>query len=182
MTVGETTPAAPTGAYKAVIPDESWLALAALTETNLPAEWPWVMQVIINRSRHRGLSIYEVVRQPWQFSAFNGYRQPLDQEMAVFEAVRQALGAGEAVLEAVARLAAGAMLALPPQCSILPAATYTYWSPRSMVPRDSLPPWDWRVLHCFNVPGISPERFVFAQDRPAGAAGTNNSAQYRGGA
>jgi hypothetical protein len=172
-------PDCPLVPYKPIIDDGGWLALATATESDRPAEWPYVQQVIISRSRKSGKSIYETVRAPWQFSAFNDTRHlPLDQERAVQADILKQLGAGYAPVLLLARTCALAMLALPPECGILPAGTTLYWSPRSMQPAGSLPKWDFGELHCFTVPGIPASRFVWAQVLPAGSPGTGNQAQF----
>ena len=43
---------------------------------------------------------------------------------------------------------------------------FNYWSPDSMVPKGSLPRWNWSRLRCFTVPGVDPLRFVFAEHAP----------------
>ena len=48
-----------------------------------------------------------------------------------------------------------------------------------MKPAGSLPRgWNWNILHCFEIPGIPAERFVWAETREAGAPGTGNAHLY----
>src|SRR5579863_6038856 len=97
-----------------VVASETWLAVGTLTETNRAAEWAPVMQVMISRARQAQRPIYEILRAPWQFSAFNDYRgMPMSAEKKVLTLVRADLGAGEKALEQQATAKAIEMLALP---------------------------------------------------------------------
>ena len=149
-----------------LFPDETWIALTTLTETNRPAEFPYVMQVILNRMRASQRSAYEIVRAFRQFSWFNDH-EGLD-ERALYACLRDAKKLGRDTapgrLEAVAKLTAHAMLQIPAEAGILPANAKLYWSPQSMKPRGALPSWDWSKVWAFTVPGVSPQRFVFASE------------------
>lgn len=144
------------------VSDEQWLALTTLTETDRPPEFPYIMQVILNRSRSKRYpaDVFQVVRQRYQFSFFNSFQAIADED----ELYRQVLAAKNPpeALDSVARVAAAAMAQLPPQCGILPPNVLNYWSPRSMRPAGAKPRWDWSMLQVFSVRGIEPNRFTFA--------------------
>lgn len=172
-------PSAP--AAPRVIADAQWLALTCLTESSLAHEWPIIAAVILNRveSPAYPYDLYRVVRQRYQFSAFNAF-QSITDESALYDAVKGSIGLHMANLPSDSLACATAMLALPRGCSILPPTTYNYWSPRSMSPAGSLPrAWDWPTLHCFAYPGIDPRRFVFATTcADTTATPTANQAQF----
>lgn len=152
-------PSLPPGRF---VSDALWLALTLFSESNIPSEWLPIASVILNRkaSPQYPTDLYQLVRQPYQFSAFNSY-QHLTDESELFTDLAADLKFSVSTCPQVAACAQ-LVLALPRACSILPTTTLNYWSPRSMVPAGSLPRWDFRNLHCYLYPGIPAWRFVFA--------------------
>lgn len=166
-------------------PAPSWLALATMTETDKGHEAPFVMQVILNRLRAPGFgdTLEEVILQPWQFSYFNPWTKfgvPDDTD-AVFQETYRTKARGAQRRWTLFLRCAEAMLELPEDCPILPPKTLNYWSPVSMLPKGSLPRgWNWNILKCFEVPGIDPRRFIWAETVKAGSRGTGKPSRYEG--
>lgn len=161
---------------------EDHLALLLVTESDRPEEWPAIAQVVLNRQRTPGYpdSLEGVIYQKKQFSFFNAWTGKGLSPDEIYTAARRQKGARETRLS-VARVCAEAMLLMPPACEILPRGTLNYWSPISMLPKGSLPRgWNWSILRCFEVPGISADRFVWAQTVKSGSEGTGRPERFEG--
>lgn len=163
-----------------ILSTATWLAAGAMTETNRPAEWLPVMQVMINRAVTRKKSVYQVLREPWQFSAFNALKSiPMADEAKVLAEVVRHLGHGAEAMIEKARDTALDMIDRQPDRAVLPLTVTNYWSPRSMVPAGALPRgWNWKILRCFTYPGVPGWRFVFAETVPSGSPGSGNQAKF----
>jgi len=146
--------------------DADWLALCLVTESDRPAEWPAIAQVIENRlkSGRWGPNYREVVLARKQFSAFNvvsGRLTSLTYSEAWGIVAREQgqlllVHAGQFVGRA---MASGWMSAITP-------ATLHYYSPVSMRPAGSRPAWAKAAKRLYTPPGLEPERFVFAEAVP----------------
>lgn len=137
-----------------------WLALCLVTETNQPHEMPAVAAVILNRLRGKGWpkEMVRVVRQAKQFSAFNATLALGDDE--AFAVVRKAQSDA---LYAAALACADDMMARPEHQWPLTSRAFWYFSPISMQPAGSIPPWAGSYV-AFCPGGIDPYRFVFLFD------------------
>lgn len=175
--------------------DADWAGLCALTETNHPEEQLYVLWVIRNRVESgRFPNNFEgVVLQPMQFSAFNrwtknGVQHPPE---AIFDLVAAREDNNLSDLLAAVHLAEEVLatdddttenpftaLDRPPSVEWLRTgvgdpgervdvkAICHYWSPVSMKPPGSRPPWAPSAKRLFTPPGIDPERFIFAEGVP----------------
>ena len=153
-----------------------WLALCLCTETNQPHEMPAVAAVILNRLRSKGWpkEMVRVVRQAKQFSAFNATLSLGDDE--AFAVVRK--GQSDA-LYAAALACADDLMARPEHQWPITARAFWYFSPVSMVPAGSIPPWAEKLVG-FCPCGIDPYRFVFLFDGGLNHPLRNNAGQVFG--
>lgn len=176
-----------------MLTDADWAGLCAITETNRPEEQEYVLWVIRNRveSGRFGKGYEGVVLAPKQFSAFNGFtahgtgrpyifnsvaslRLPEDLLAAVHlaEKVLDELPEGNLFYDLPARRLGGTRDDrmtdnLNAEAALKRAQTVChYWSPVSMKPAGSRPPWASSAKRLFTPPGIDPERFVFAEGVP----------------
>lgn len=150
--------------------DLDWLALCLVTESNRPEEWPAIAQVIENRRRigRWGNTYRDVVLAPMQFSAFNAYTKPGNKfhlDETIFNGLCVRLGQHLVLMHAAAFCAAGPIVK-GEWCHDISSATFHYWSPVSMKPPGSSPPWAAQAKRLYTPPGIDPERFVFAEGVP----------------
>lgn len=139
-----------------------WAALCARSESNQSHEWPAILTVIRNRVEDKGYPeiVEDVVRQPFQFSYFNPWARKDLESQDVFEEARKGYPGRdyETVRAAAQHVFDSPRWALPFGRKVL-----NFWSPVSMDPAYSLPDWNWDILRCFEVSGIDPTRFVFAE-------------------
>lgn len=140
-----------------------WAALCARSESNLPHEWVYILNVLRNRVAAKGYPdiIEEVVRQPQQFSLFNRWMKTSLDSQGVFDAA-MATYAGANHEEVC--LAAEDTFNVPRHKLPLAARVVNFWSPISMTPAFKPPSWNWSILRCFAVSGVDPVRFVFAEN------------------
>lgn len=171
-----------------IVTPQQFLALALITESNQPHEWPAIGAVVLNRVERDSYpdDVISVLRQPMQFSAFNATRNEVLED--AYREVRRlhqlgAPGTPTSAFEAEALAVAEELLddaGRPLRRSRRPfgPAVLNYWSPRSMVPRGSLPSWQWAGLRCFTLDGIDPWRFVFAETVDRTHPLANNARTY----
>lgn len=154
--------------------DLDWLALCLVTESNRPDEWPYIAQVIENRraTGRWGNTYRDVILAPKQFSAFNDFTKHDVAPALVFKVVA---GTEERIvlMHAAAFCGAGpqeqtikSILSSPQWSESISSATLHYYSPVSMKPPGSTPPWAVRAERLYTPPGIDPRRFVFAEAVP----------------
>lgn len=143
-----------------------WAGLAARSESDRPHEWPAIITVLRNRVEAAGFSstMRGVITAPWQFSYFNQWRGEADLERVYSLALEGYAGDrfGENSRENAVECASW-VLDLPRWRLPFGPRVYNFWSPISMVPRFSRPRWDFSGLREFTVPGIDPDRFIFAE-------------------
>lgn len=147
--------------------DHDWLALCLVTESNRPEEWPAIAQVIENRraSGRWGATLKDVVLARKQFSAFNVFTAfPRDVHLGTL-AMFLAMARREDVL---LLMHAAGMVARGPRddagwSNAITRATLHYYSPVSMVPAGSSPPWAKSARQLYTPAGTDPQRFVFAE-------------------
>lgn len=157
--------------------DLDWLALCLVTESNRPEEWPYIAQVIENRrsSGRWGKTFRDVVLARKQFSGFNGVSGRLkgsassvqlpDLEAWNIVAIR---------MSTLLLMRAAASIGVGPRPSEqdrvfsfkISPETLHYFSPVSMVPAGSKPPWAKDAKRLYTPPGVDEERFVFAESVP----------------
>jgi hypothetical protein len=146
--------------------------------TNSPEEQEYVLWVIRNRveSGRFGKGYQGVVLRPSQFSAFNAWTDPAakhpDPEKVFALISKQE---GHVALLSTVYLAEKVLRmprhperqeeSLAPDNGLPPAVMH-YYSPVSMKPPGSRPPWASSAKRLFAPPGIDPERFVFAEGVP----------------
>lgn len=147
-----------------------WLALCLCTESNRPEEWPAIAQVIENRRRtgRWGSTYKSVVLARKQFSAFNKFTEAGNRyhEETTFSAVVVGIGNVVLLMRAaglVAESELGAGLSPQDWSSAVSGETLHYFSPVSMKPAGSRPPWAAQAKRLYTPAGIDPERFVFAE-------------------
>lgn len=159
-----------------VDPERCWLTLCILTETNRAVEMPLVGWVVRNRVDRRGRfsnSYFGVVTQNKQFSYFNAF-QPIENSPEDFYRVgnRYLIGRPNQdpqfnwdvnEVKWAYRIAGEVMAASPWQAPFDHTVDH-YWSPCSMLPKGSAPPWAKSMYRTFTMPGVDPDRFVFAQE------------------
>lgn len=137
--------------------DHEWFGLCAVTESNRPHEWPFLIHVMKNRLNDRRWpnTGAAVVLQPWQFSYFNQFKNM--QPWEVFQSAQQDW-------RRVDRVDLEHAVACAEWCiynDVDPTGGCDhYWSPRSMLPALSAPTWaadgGWVTM-----PGVDPKRFTF---------------------
>ena len=151
-----------------MISEIDWYALTILSESNQPHEWEAIAWVIRNRREASGFggdTYREVTRAPFQFSAWNPYRGSADDE-ASYAAVR-AHYATDHLLSQARTVAEGISQDHRYYAPFGPKV-FHYWSPRSMQPAGATPRWNFSALRCFEVSGVDPWRFIFAESVPTG--------------
>lgn len=141
--------------------DQDWLALCLCTETDRPAEWPYIAQVINNRvdSGRWGNTLREVILSPMQFSAFNSVSRQLSTMSYTDAWLKVAGGLGISRLQ----LMHAARSDWEPLWTPITPATTHYYSPVSMVPPGRKPAWAASASRLYTPDGVDPQRFVFAE-------------------
>jgi hypothetical protein len=146
---------------------EEWLGLAARSESDQPHEWLPVMWVVRNRVEARGYPnrYNKVITQAYQFSYFNQFRgkDPSTTFPLALEGYAGECEGWDANDYNKAVEAASVVIQAPRSDAPFGPHVLNFWSPRSMVPAYSLPKWRWKELWAFQLPGIDPTRFLFAQ-------------------
>lgn len=153
-----------------MITEAQWLGITIRSESDQPHEWWAVGWVIRNRVEHPTYypnSYFEVVTQPRAFSYFNKLQSLRAHPDELYTAARRGY-AGDArgwsandLVEAEA-CASDILTAHRWHAPFAPNTTL-FWSPRSMTPPGSDPPWASEPgIHAFEIPGILPDRFKFA--------------------
>lgn len=156
--------------------------LCLVTESNLPSEWPALLQVMLNRvaSPRYPDSIEAVILQPKQFSRFNlltgkakgsvdgysfVYRKVVTEDIRdsridplLMAHAQDFVGShlrsvGEAQL-----LGIGGLI-----CPAISPETLHYYSPVSMVPNGSAPAWATTAKRIYAPEGVDPDRFTFCE-------------------
>jgi hypothetical protein len=151
-----------------------WLALCLCTESNRPEEWPAIAQVVENRRRtgRWGDTYKSVVLARMQFSAFNKYTAPGARyhEETIFNAVVVGVGYVVLLMRAAGYVAenepGGGLSTMQDWADEVSRETLHYYSPVSMKPPGSKPPWAAQAKRLYTPPGLDPERFVFAEGVP----------------
>jgi hypothetical protein len=152
--------------------------LCLVTESNLPHEWPAVLQVILNRvaSPRYPDTIEEVILQRKQFSRFNPWTTVKKWSPDKVAHVYRELVRADVFHQKIDPL----LLVYAQDCRVEEAGRYQertpwrvvsdvspdtlhYYSPVSMVPKGSAPAWAPTAKRLYTPPGIDPERFVFAE-------------------
>lgn len=150
--------------------DLDWLALCLVTESNRPEEWPAIAQVIENRRRapRWGDTYKTVVLARMQFSAFNLFtKAPPDQYLGTAMMFRVVAGKEDALLLMHAAAFCADVEARQDLWDVaISAKTLHYYSPVSMKPPGSKPPWAASAKRLYTPAGVDPERFVFAEGVP----------------
>ena len=153
--------------------DQEFCALVAVTESNRPHEYPYIISVFRNRVEHpRFPDTYrEVLMQPRQFSALNkwcsdrsslkGQLQPDDVWRALFASRDQI---EQTKLYPLALACAAQVLAAPRWQAPFDPSVCWYYSPVSMIPKGAVPTWAKDAAWSFTPPGVDPYRFVFCAD------------------
>lgn len=147
--------------------DLDWLALCLVTESNRPAEWPYIAQVIENRRKtgRWGATYRSVVTARMQFSAFNAFTGPsYTTSTATFDTM--ARGESQVLLMHAAVFVAKNSNPQDSFSLVISAATLHYYSPVSMKPPDSKPAWAPSAKRLYTPKGVDPDRFVFAESVP----------------
>jgi hypothetical protein len=156
--------------------------LCLVTETNRPEEFPAILQVILNRvaSPRYPDTVEEVILQRKQFSRFNALtvktrrlRADTIYRMVVREDIRDSridpLLLAHAQDFARDCFARGDLTPGPTRatmwiaCTAISPQTLHYYSPISMVPKGSAPPWAKTAKRLYGAPGIDMERFTWAE-------------------
>jgi hypothetical protein len=144
--------------------DLDWLALCLCTESNRPEEWPAIAQVIENRlsSGRWGNTYKSVILAPQQFSAFNDFTKKRGLSNTF------ALASRREVPLLLMWAAAFVGNAAPGDywTSAITRETLHYYSPVSMKPPGSKPPWAAQAKRLYTPSGIAADRFVFAEGVP----------------
>lgn len=140
-----------------------WVGLCCITESNQPHEWPYIAWVIRNRldSGKYKHSYEQVVLQSYQFSAFNKWIGQPD-PLVVFRMVARGYHWIEYLFHACD--AAKMVIEAPRSSEPFPITVRHYYSPRSMRPLGSKPAWEKEASRLFTPEGVSPERFIFADN------------------
>ncbi len=151
-----------------------WLGLLLVTESNQPHEWPAIAWVVRNRvamPRRFRSTVEGVVLQPKQFSRFNDWAPTLADggPDAVWDAAMAWCRAQHLdLLRSHAEQVAAEVLSAPPTSAPFGPLVLHYYSPRSMVPAFSVPPWWWtEIAREVPVPGVDPNRFRFGESHAA---------------
>ncbi len=141
--------------------DTRWAALCARSESDRPHEWPGILTVIRNRVESGKFpgTVESVVRQPWQFSYFNQWRNSVDSTSVFDHAMKGNAGKNHTLACEAAEL----ILNAPEHELPFGPKVFNFWSPVSMVPPMKLPDWNWNILRCFPVSGVDPVRFMFGE-------------------
>lgn len=140
----------------------AWAGLCAVTESDEPHEWVPILWVVRNRVAAPGRfrdTVAEVVRQRWQFSAFNSTRAHADAEAFRIVSARNPEWT-------VAERAAAYVFDLPSWRAPFGHRVCHFWSRVSMVPAGSDPSWAEQAERIITLPGIDPDRFMFAEGVP----------------
>jgi hypothetical protein len=152
--------------------DQDWLALALVTESNRPEEWPFIAQVIENRVRSGrwGKSYRDVVLARLQFSAFNVFTDPPGDPHLGTRLMFGVMARREDALllmHAAAFVEAGepraGLSGIQLWAGEISDATLHYFSPVSMKPPGSKPAWAATAKRLYTPGGVDPERFIFAE-------------------
>ncbi len=156
--------------------DLDWLALCLVTESNRPAEWPYIAQVIENRRKtgRWGHTCQSVVTARMQFSAFNAFTAGGNPSYVGSAAMFDTMARREApvlLMRAAAMVAEETFASESPDGNIpaqtfslvISAATLHYYSPVSMKPPGSKPAWAASAKRLYTPSAIDPSRFVFAE-------------------
>lgn len=157
--------------------DLDWLALCLVTESNRPEEWPYIAQVIENRRKSGpwGTTYSGVVLARKQFSAFNDFTSSKEShfhEETIFSAIATRIGNALLLMRAAAFVgtnqpsAALAMAGVHGWAEAISMKTLHYYSPISMKPAGSKPPWAASAKRLYTPAGVDPARFVFAEGVP----------------
>lgn len=160
---------------KGSIPESSWVALCLITESNQAQEWLYIFWAIRNRvGQRRFASNYrDVVLQPFQFSHFNAFLGFRGNEEKLFDLIME----GESVNGPKLKPLSSNLLSTAERASEefmidgvwrrpFSLSVCHYWSPISMVPRNSKPSWHKSAKRTFTPSCIDPERFIFAEGVP----------------
>lgn len=147
-----------------------WLGLCLRSESDRPHEWPYIAWAVRNRvlSKYRGKEAYqEVILDRKQFSYFNQFASLLLSEdpNALYAAAAKGY-AGDATGWAEDNLSAAedcarAILLAPRYTAPFDKDVRHYYSPVSMKPVGSAPPWAATARLLFTPSGVDPRRFVF---------------------
>ena len=145
-----------------------WLALAIRSESDQPHEWSYIGWTIRNRVlSHRYPDTYQgVILQPKQFSYFNAFIAPGQSAATIYERAKAGY-AGDATGWAENDLAraedcAHELIRAPRWQAPFGVDVMHYYSPVSMKPAGSKPPWAPTAKRLFAPSGVDPSRFLFA--------------------
>lgn len=153
--------------------------LCLVTESNLPHEWPAILQVILYRvaSPRYPDTVEGVILQRKQFSRLNELTGVTARPTLIYSIVAKAdIGSGKIspLLLAHAQDFCAWLYTAPSGgpwevtvtglvCPDISPETLHYYSPVSMVPKGSAPAWAKTAKRLYTPPGIDPERFVFCE-------------------
>lgn len=143
-----------------------WLGLAIRSESDQPHEFLAIGWTIRNRvwARRFPNTYRDVILQRKQFSYFNAWTGYPDKPEAIWEKAVQGYAGGpglDAATECAAHVIAAPAWAAPFGPDVL-----HYYSPVSMKPKGSAPPWAKTAKRLFTPSGIDPARFVYAAGVP----------------
>jgi len=149
-----------------------WLGLCLRSESDAPHEWwaiGWSIRNRVLSSRYPDL-YQAVILSRKQFSYFNQFASLLgDPEALYAAAVKGYAGDSSGWHEndlAMAQECAAELIAAPRYHAPFGADVMHYWSPASMKPFGSAPPWATSAKRRFTPDRIDPLRFVFAAGVP----------------
>jgi membrane protease subunit (stomatin/prohibitin family) len=110
------------------------------------------MDITINRvksSRYPN-TFNEVINQPWQYSSLNDN----DPNKKFYESPIQQIKSSESIEQAWIRSVSNSLSIISGANRGISKGATLYYSPRSMVPKDSEPNWNFRVIKEIHVEGI----------------------------
>lgn len=152
--------------------EAAWLGLCIRSESDQPHEWPSIGWTIRNRvlSARYANTFEAVVLSKKQFSYFNAFALHIGDHEALYAAAIKgyagdSIGWAENNLDR-AQACALEILSSPRWHAPFGAEVMHYYSPISMVPKLSAPPWSKSARRLFTPSGIDPLRFVFAEGVP----------------
>lgn len=152
--------------------EAQWLGLCIRSETDQPHEFQAIGWAIRNRVLSaRYPNLYQaVVLSRKQFSYFNQFSALVNDPDALYAAaVKGYAGDNRGWDEndlADAQECAEELIVTPRWRAPFGHLVTHYWSPVSMSPKGSAPPWAKSAKRTFTPSGIDPARFVFAEGVP----------------
>jgi hypothetical protein len=155
-------------------PDDEprWLGLCLRSESDQPHEWTAIGWTIRNRVLStRYPNLYQaVVLSRKQFSYFNQFASLIDHPDALYAAALKGYAGDSSGWPendlAEAERCARALILAPRWQAPFGVEVMHYYSPVSMVPKGSAPPWAPAAKRLFTPSGVDPARFVFAAGVP----------------